>query len=64
MDKFKKHWNKEIKPYIHNPADKELAEYWWRAALEWVLSNDLDEYNRPAGFLFISDGLIREELDE
>ncbi len=37
MKEFKNKWNKEIKPYIHNPADKELAEYWWRAALGWVL---------------------------
>jgi len=39
MKEFEKHWNKEIKPYIHNPSDRELAKYWWKAALTCVLNN-------------------------
>jgi hypothetical protein len=34
MKAFRSHWNKKIRPYIHNPNDRELAEYWWKAALE------------------------------
>ena len=45
MQAFEEHWRKEIKPYIHNPKDKELAEYWWRAALEEVLRHK-DSYIR------------------
>ena len=40
MKAFIEHWNKEIQPYIHNPADRKLAEYWWRAALEWTLIHE------------------------
>jgi len=36
MKAFEKHWNKEIRPYIHNTSDRELAEYWWKAALKWA----------------------------
>jgi hypothetical protein len=39
MEAFEKFWQKEIKPYIHNPEDKEAVKYGWRAALEWALSN-------------------------
>jgi len=36
MKAFEEHWNKEIRPYIHNPSDRELAKYWWREALKWA----------------------------
>ncbi len=36
MEQFKKWYNQTIRPYIHNPKDKELREEGWRAALEWA----------------------------
>ena len=46
MKEFRKHWNKEIRPYIHNPKDREIAEYWWRAAFEniqqWIMGRRCD----------------------
>ena len=37
MKAFRKWYNRTIRPYIHNPKDKELYEAGWRAALEEVL---------------------------
>ena len=37
MNGFEKWYRKEIKPYIHNPKDRPVAEAGWKAALEWVL---------------------------
>ena len=49
MKAFNKHWNKEIQPYIHNPKDRELAEYWWKAAMEqclkWGREDNLQKLN-------------------
>lgn len=38
MKQFEKQFNNEIRPYIHNPADKNIGKYWWKAALEMVLT--------------------------
>lgn len=36
MEAFEKWYNKEIRPYIHNPKDKMPAKAGWKAALEWA----------------------------
>jgi len=59
MKAFIAHWDKEIKPYIHNPADKELAEYWWRAALEMANKLFLDGMH-PQDVIFA----IQKELED
>ena len=49
MKAFRKHWNKEIRPYIHNPSDRLLAEYWWRAALGEALKHETDLHSTELG---------------
>jgi len=46
---------------------EEGREIVWRAALEWVLINcntNLDEWDRPTGFLEIDDDVIKDELGD
>jgi len=35
VTEFEKWWNKEIRLYIHNPADKVVVKTGWQVALEW-----------------------------
>ena len=62
MEAFAKHWNKEIRPYIHNPKDREIAEYWWRAALEAV-EKLRETCPKNAGFEDYVADFIQEELN-
>jgi hypothetical protein len=34
MKEFEKWYNKEIRPYIHNPADKAVVKRGWKEALK------------------------------
>lgn len=36
MKEFERWWNKEIRPYIYNPKDKDIVKAGWKAALEWI----------------------------
>ncbi len=36
MTEFENWYNNEIRPYIHNPKDKDILKYGWKAALGWV----------------------------
>jgi len=59
MKEFEKHWDKEIRPYIHNPSDRELAKYWWREALEMANKLFLDGMH-PQDVMFF----IQKELEQ
>ena len=63
MKEFRKHWNREIRPYIHNPDDRELAEYWWKAALEQVLAK-INTYESDSLNIEVVHDFIREELEQ
>lgn len=54
MKAFEKWHNREIRPYIHNPDDKQMTKAGWKAALEWVLS-EIHEHQEPMD-------VIEEEL--
>ena len=55
MKACKKYWNEEVKPYIHNPADKEIFDAGWRAALEWLLTQ------HPCGYM---RDVVEKELED
>ncbi len=58
MEACKKYWNEEVKPYIHNPADREVFDAGWRNALKWVdafLTDSVDDR--------VTHYLIKRELE-
>lgn len=65
MSAFEEHWNKEIRPYIHNSNDIPLAKYWWKAALKWASGESCcgGNYSDKLPQCDTKE-LIRQELEE
>jgi len=66
MKQFEKWYNQTIRPYIHNPKDKEPLKEGWRVALEMVLRIKKDgeilaHYN--GDILMAIEGEIKRELE-
>jgi hypothetical protein len=67
MKAFEDYWNIEVKPYIYNPADKEVFEAGWRAALEWAKDEGICSGDSCVSSQFQVCGVkevIEEELED
>jgi len=61
MKEFEKWYNQTIRPYIHNPKDKDIAKVGWRVALEWIYKEARKLEKQPECPIDAFD-LIEEEL--